>query len=101
MSTYNDDTQKTSPSSSLSYLAGIRHKLFDINSQSAGFFYSSLAYTYSHNSSNDDYKLRRSNERLPEYITDMETGQQWPIDGANSYWKDESSDKHSINLEFN
>lgn len=38
VSTYNDDTQKTSPSSSLSYLAGIRHKLFDINSQSAGFF---------------------------------------------------------------
>lgn len=101
VSTYNDDTQKTSPSSSLSYLAGIRHKLFDINSQSAGFFYSSLACTYSHNSSDDDYKLRRSNERLPEYITDMETGQQWPIDGANSYWKDESSDKHSINLEFN
>lgn len=97
---YNDDTRTSSPSNNLSYRAGISHKLFDINSKSVGFFYSGLSYSYSHNSQNDERQLLRGDERLPEDISDMLMGGWWPVDIANSYTKDESSDSHTMTLTF-
>lgn len=97
---YNDDTRTSSPSNNLSYRAGISHKLFDINSKSVGFFYSGLSYLYSHNSQNDERQLLRGDERLPEDISDMSMGGWWPVDIANSYTKDESSDSHTMTLTF-
>ena len=99
-SAYYDDTRTSSPSNNLSYRAGISHKLFDINSESVGFFYSGLSYSYSHNSKNDEQQLLRGDERLPEDIFDMAMGGWWPVDIANSYTKDESSDSHTMSLTF-
>lgn len=99
-SAYYDDTRTSSPSNNLSYRAGISHKLFDINSKSVGFFYSGLSYSYSHNSKNDEQQLLRGDERLPEDISDMAMGGWWPVDIANSYTKDESSDSHTMSLTF-
>lgn len=95
-----EDTRTSSPSNNLSYRAGISHKLFDINSKSVGFFYSGLSYSYSHNSKNDEQQLLRGDERLPEDISDMSMGGWWPMDIANSYTKDESSDSHTMSLTF-
>ena len=95
-----EDTRTSSPSNNLSYRAGISHKLFDINSESVGFFYSGLSYSYSHNSKNDEQQLLRGDERLPEDIFDMAMGGWWPMDIANSYTKDESSDSHTMSLTF-
>ena len=95
-----EDTRTSSPSNNLSYRAGISHKLFDINSKSVGFFYSGLSYSYSHNSKNDEQQLLRGDERLPEDISDMSMGGWWPVDIANSYTKDESSDSHTMSLTF-
>ena len=95
-----EDTRTSSPSNNLSYRAGISHKLFDINSESVGFFYSGLSYSYSHNSKNDERQLLRGDERLPEDISDMSMGGWWPMDIANSYTKDESSDSHTMSLTF-
>jgi hypothetical protein len=44
--------------------------------------------------------LLRGNERLPEDIFDMAMGGWWPMDIANSYTKDQSSDNHSMSLTF-
>lgn len=96
-----EDTRTSSPSNNLSYFANISHKLFDINSESVGFFYSGLSYSYSHNSKNDEQQLLRGDERLPEDISDMSMGGWWPMDIANSYTKDESSDSHTMSLTFN
>lgn len=96
-----EDTRTSSPSNNLSYFANISHKLFDINSESVGFFYSGLSYSYSHNSKNDEQQLLRGDERLPEDISDMAMGGWWPMDIANSYTKDESSDSHTMSLTFN
>lgn len=95
-----EDTRTSSPSNNLSYFANISHKLFDINSESVGFFYSGLSYSYSHNSKNDEQQLLRGDERLPEDISDMSMGGWWPMDIANSYTKDESSDSHTMSLTF-
>lgn len=95
-----DDTRTSSPGNNLSYRAGISHKLFNINSESVGFFYSGLSYSYSHNSKNDEQQLLRGDERLPEDISDMSMGGWWPMDIANSYTKDESSDSHTMSLTF-
>lgn len=96
-----EDTRTSSPSNNLSYFANISHKLFDINSESVGFFYSGLSYSYSHNSKIDEQQLLRGDERLPEDISDMAMGGWWPMDIANSYTKDESSDSHTMSLTFN
>lgn len=95
-----EDTRTSSPSNNLSYFANISHKLFDINSESVGFFYSGLSYSYSHNSKIDEQQLLRGDERLPEDISDMSMGGWWPMDIANSYTKDESSDSHTMSLTF-
>lgn len=97
----NEDTRTISPSNSLSYSAGLSHKLFSVNSESAGFFYSNMDYSYSHNSSDNKHQLFRSDEPLPEYVPDMSMGHLWPLDIANSYTKDESSDSHYMTLNFN
>lgn len=96
--TSNEDTRTASPRNSLSMSARVSHPLFRTNSESAGMFWSDMAYSYRHNTTNDNRHLLRSDAPLPEYIVDMSTGHLWPLDIANSYRKEESTDDHGMEL---
>lgn len=96
----NEDTRTTLPKSSLSISANVGHILFNITSESAGNFQSDLAYSYRHNTKNNNRELLRGYDPLPEYITDISTGHLWPLDIANSYRKEESTDDHCIDFNF-
>ena len=100
ISASNEDTRTTSPINRLSLSARVGHLLFRKNTESAGSFWSDIAYSYNYNTTNDNRDLLRSDAPLPENIVNISTGHQWPLDIANSYRTKESTDDHAIELNF-
>ena len=101
ITSYYDNSRTLRPEYRLSYNAGASHSLFSFNIENFGNLTSDLSYSYSHNTSNTDYQLRRSADPMADEIRDMAVGEFWPLDLLNSYEKDESSDNHSISMLLN
>ena len=100
ITSYNDNSRTLRPGYRLNYDARVSHSLFRFNNKNFGNVSSNLTYSYSHNSSNTDYQLRRSGDPMADEIRDMTVGELWPLDLVNSYEKDESSDSHYMLMQL-
>ena len=100
ITSYYDNSRTLRPRYNLNYDVRASHSLFSFNNENFGSITSSLSYTYSHNTSNTDYQLRRSADPMADEIRDMAVGEFWPLDLVNSYEKDESSDSHSMLMQL-
>lgn len=92
---YDEDLWSMRPNHRLDYSVRAMHDFLRFETKS-WHLSSSLEYKYRHDTSHDEYSLRRSDEDMPECMPDIAAGAGWAVDAMNSYTTEEVSDDHGM-----